>query len=378
MATTYNCSAHPWIDEAVKFWFQPAYKAARESEKTVEKSLEEIADIKWGKYPTGKSMGTLAFDEATGRYRVRFTLVSKHNEPHKPAGMQRLLERAVAAHSAELEAALGRKEMKFIFGTEDFPITYPHQKLRVPSFQMCTDPGSSDVPVPDFTWEIYNQAQYVNSSWWDIRRLLLRKGAMLPWKRRERDLFMRGDAGVGYRKVLMPVMKEVQANGTDLNLFGVRVNVHSTGFYVSDGTHFTWLDNWCQHRYLVHTSGFSYSASLKYKLACGAVVINFDSAFKEFYYPALQAGVHWISLKEASREELLTQVAPALKKELQDLEARYTDSPPPMAIAAREFAATQLTGRALGCYWLKALVAYSKLYFAATPAEVPKEPVASW
>lgn len=41
--------------------------------------------------------------------------------------------------------------------------------------------------------------------------------------------------------------------------------------------HFSLLDNWCHRRYLVHTSGFSYSASLKYKLACGAVVVSFES-----------------------------------------------------------------------------------------------------
>lgn len=44
-----------------------------------------------------------------------------------------------------------------------------------------------------------------------------------------------------------------------------------------------------------------------------------------------------------------------------------------MALAAREFALHQLTEGALSCYWFQALVAYSKLYFAATAADVPAE-----
>jgi hypothetical protein len=46
---------------------------------------------------------------------------------------------------------------------------------------------------------------------WDIRPLLLAKAHMVPWRLREKDLFMRGDANVGYRKTLMPFLHEVQA-----------------------------------------------------------------------------------------------------------------------------------------------------------------------
>ena len=50
---------------------------------------------------------------------MRWQLLWKHNEPHKPAGMQQLMERAVAAHGTDLAAAWGPgKEVKFIFGTE--------------------------------------------------------------------------------------------------------------------------------------------------------------------------------------------------------------------------------------------------------------------
>ncbi|GLI65058.1 hypothetical protein VaNZ11_008484 [Volvox africanus] len=371
--SAYECSAHPWIDETVKHWFRASYATARNSDKTVEESLEAIADIKWGEYHTGKSMGILTYDDSVGAYRIAFKELHRHNEPHKPAGMQRVIERAVMQHNADLVRSLGKKELKFIFGTEDFPIVDTWLKLRLPSFQMCHSPETADVPVPDFTWELYNQAQYTNNSWWEVRRLLLLKSAMLPWKLRERDLFMRGDAGVGYRKVLMPFMHEAQVNRSDVALFGMKVNFRSTGFYVTEMRHFSWLDNWCQHRYLVHTSGLTYSASLKYKLACGAVILNFRGDFQEFYYPALKPGVHMLSFPEVDREALVTKVAPELKSRLAELESAHQDTPPPMAMAAREFAVTQLTDASLSCYWYKTLLAYAGLYFAATPADIPAE-----
>ncbi|GIL78480.1 hypothetical protein Vretifemale_7822 [Volvox reticuliferus] len=213
--SAYDCSAHPWIDETVKHWFRASYETARNSDKTIEESLEAIANIQWGKYYTGKSMGILTYDDSVGAYHVTFKELHRHNEPHKPAGMQRVIERAIMQHNADLVRALGKKELKFIFGTEDFPIVDTWLNLRLPSFQMCHSPETADVPVPDFTWELYSQAQYTNNSWWEVRRLLLLKSAMLPWKLRERDLFMRGDAGVGYRKVLMPFMHEVQVRGNE-------------------------------------------------------------------------------------------------------------------------------------------------------------------
>ena len=62
-----------------------------------------------------------------------------------------------------------------------------------------------------------------------------------------------------------------------------------------------WLDSQCEHKVQVHTSGFSYSAALKYKLACGSLVLKFDSFYQEFYEPALIDGVHVVKV-EAERD----------------------------------------------------------------------------
>ena len=168
--------------------------------------------------------------------------------------------------------------------------------------------------------------------------------------------------------------------------------------------------------------GAAYSAGLRYKLACGSVVFMFESKYQEFYYPALEPGVHYISLPEADEETLQTEVFPKMKEAVSSLEVRrgsrgnrvgirhsgtvacwprlglgcpchlcneityntpwmnfkltsncppmitcqaYGNDvlPPPMGRAARDFVRDQLTPEAFSCYWLKALVMYSQVYF---------------
>lgn len=54
--------------------------------------------------------------------------------------------------------------------------------------------------------EDYPEAEYINTSFWSIRDLVLLKGAMVPWRRKHRDIFMRHFGGVGYRRTLLPIL----------------------------------------------------------------------------------------------------------------------------------------------------------------------------
>ncbi len=56
-----------------------------------------------------------------------------------------------------------------------------------------------------------------------VRRLLLLKAGMVRWEDRDTSLFMRGDAGVGYRKVLMPFMHQVQVGAGVVWWCGLRL-----------------------------------------------------------------------------------------------------------------------------------------------------------
>ena len=73
-------------------------------------------------------------------------------------------------------------------------------------------------------------------------------------------------------------------------------------------------------RYLIHTQGYSYSAALRYKLACGSVVFLFENWNQEFYYPALQPGVHYISLPEGDEDALHDMIFPKMKATIEGIE----------------------------------------------------------
>lgn len=150
-------------------------------------------------------------------------------------------------------------------------------------------------------------------------------------------------------------------------MLGVRSDVQDTGFVASNKNSFLWLDHWCSYRYIIHTAGFSYSAGLKYKLACGSVVFKFKSVYTEFWEPALKPDVHFIELAE-EEDKFHEHNVPKMREVLRHLEEQYGGEQPPVAVEGRRFALHQLTKDSLSCYWYKALERYADLYFASPPA----------
>ena len=78
-------------------------------------------------------------------------------------------------------------------------------------------------------------------------------------------------------------------------------------------------------RYLIHTQGATYSAGLRYTLACGSVVFIFENKYQEFYYPALEPGVHYVSLPEGDEETLQNKIFPRMKETIAGLEGVSMD-----------------------------------------------------
>ncbi|GAX76445.1 hypothetical protein CEUSTIGMA_g3890.t1 [Chlamydomonas eustigma] len=365
-------TAYPWVEPAVRKFAEPMYTSARKSEQSNSAALKAIKGIKWGKFPPGMEQVTL---KVVDEDKINMTVdrVSNPNQPYKPVGMLKVLERAVRTHEKELVQLLKDKAepLVFIVESEDFPIVFKHERWKLPAFAMCTDEAHIDIPVPDFTFEDYPETSYANTSFWAIKELLLHKESMVPWSKRQRNVFMRHFGGVGYRKTLLPVLIGHQQNGTDSENLGLKTDVVDTGFVTSNQKDFVWLDRQCTYRYLLHTAGFSYSAGLKYKLACGSVVLLFESKYQEFYYPALKPGEHYESFPEADADTLHKNVFPQIKARLHKLEAEHHDNRPDMAQAARDFARSQLTQEALSCYWLKALIVYSKIFYLPSRHAVP-------
>lgn len=362
--TAQDCgSRFPWIEPTLDKWYEPVIKSARESKMTTNESLQAIRDLMWGDYMPGKEEVILQHDLQTDKVVMTVNRVSKPNQEHKPPGMLKLIRKAVEKHNAELARVLQGRELRLIMQTEDFPIVRKEWNWKLPAFSMCADPDNIDVPVPDFTFEDYPETHYSNGSWWAVKQLLAFKGYMVGWRERTRRVFMRHYSGVGPRKHIMPKFIEMQNQKNDEALLGVKSDVQDTGFVASRMDTFLWLDHWCSYRYLIHTAGFSYSAGLKYKLACGSLVFKFKSRYSEFWEPGLKPGVHFVELEE-EESAFHSRSVPLMRSTIQQAEREYHDRQPPMAVEGRNFAMHQLTKDSLSCYWYKNIERYANVYYS--------------
>jgi len=60
----------------------------------------------------------------------------------------------------------------------------------------------------------------------------------------------------------MPLFMSYQNSSRDVDAFGAHMNVGDTGFspHFAKRDTYVFLDQQCDHRYQIHTAGFSYSA----------------------------------------------------------------------------------------------------------------------
>lgn len=201
-ADTLCPAEYPWIGPALEGFFQPARESAQESIQTSEQSLAAIDEITWmDGYHPGHDLVTLRFNHSTQRYDLTSETRSPHNRQYKRDCMLEVLKAAVTRFSDDLAVALDRRELRFVFETEDFGIIWTGAKSKLPAFSMSTDAQHVDIPVPDFTYGCYPETRYANSSWPAVAELLRSKAAMVGWRDRHSGLFHRSNWGVGPRRV---------------------------------------------------------------------------------------------------------------------------------------------------------------------------------
>lgn len=371
-STRHLClDTYPWIQPTVDAWFAPALRSYNESTQTSQEALDKILqDIKWGDYTPGHDVITLAFDATTDSYSVLSKVGSPPNREHKQRCILPSLRAAVEAHNNELKRAFNEQNISFAIATEDFPIIQKDMGWKLPAFALCAEENSIDIPVPDFTFGCYPETRYEDSSWEGIKQKIFDYTKDSAWTERHADIFSRGYWGVGPRQVLMPWLNGLHAHKEDVVKLGVEVNVGDSGWEASDDQAFVPLHEQCNHKYLLHTAGFSYSAGLKYKLACGSVVFYTDSTYSEWYYPALEDGVHVIRLPgkklenhpNADLSEFEHIAVPIIKAVIEA--TNNSTEEVALASGARQFAEENLSVEAVSCYWMAVLMKYGSLYLA--------------
>lgn len=381
---------HAWIDGALDGFFASARAEATASKESVEEGLARFGKVKWGEYTPGQDMAVISCDRAAGTCSMRVDRVSPPNQPWKSPCIVQGLRNAVETHQRALAELLGGRELKLTIETEDFPITSVRSGARLPSFAMCAAKESIDIPIPDFTYGCYPETRYGNdSSWPRIFALLDHKASALSWSDRATDLFQRSNWGVGPRRSLLPaIVKAVEdraraatkGNPDDQPsremlreaLGGADLDVEDTKFMASHSDSYRRLEAWCDHKYALHTAGFSYSAALKYRLACGGLVFRVPSRWTEFYEPGLEHAGAAVTLPPYEHEfgderlkEWVEQALPIIADTIRATKDGKDD--PEVALKGRAFVRDELSRDGLDCYWYGALLRYADLYFGSPP-----------
>lgn len=202
------------------------------------------------------------------------------------------------------------------------------------------------VRIPDFTMMSWPEAYAYK--WEDKRKSLLALSYKLPFAERKKKAFWVGNVGTSIdRGILRDWM-----DSNPLSKLLMEFRNHD----LADRNGTTPLEDHCYYRYLIHLRGISYSARLKYLLACGSLVFFLvrdgdmqREMYREYWYD------HLIRLGEQGQPHLILVRSPQhLYEQLQYYEA-HEEEARVIAERGRAFVENFLHMDAIYCHYLKIL-----------------------
>lgn len=202
----------------------------------------------------------------------------KQTHKHKADSVVKLIQHVVQLHQPMLLPELRQlqdRRSSFFVSINDFQAEDRGSPL--PLLERCTTVSSTaGVPIPDYTFNDYQEARSSNSDgrWQALLSILLNFAASNNVTQRQPKLTWRGSANQPHFIWTLPLEHRHRRTHAVAQLMQHRGRLERAGIKVDvQGGHLNWSQQ-CTSRYLLHLDGYSYSASLKYKLACGAVILR--------------------------------------------------------------------------------------------------------
>ena len=171
------------------------------------------------------------------------------------------------------------------------------------------------------------------------------------------------------RAAIVPRLKKLVRVGA---MGRVQADIKDTSSSANRRKNFVALEEQCHSKYLLHLSGNGYSAGLKYKLACGSLVLFVRDPSEEFFYPGLIEGEHFVALPypnlwiaDAAQQQLELDriLVSALNMTLTRFQGAAGEREAErIALAGQRFALEQLRSSALECYWYAVLRHYELIF----------------
>lgn len=119
----------------------------------------------------------------------------------------------------------------------------------------------------------------------------------------------------------------------------------------------------CDHRYLLHLQGNTYSSRLKYLLLCGSVVFMPQQEFEEWWYPAIPA---------ADTAIVSNEIVIHVKSDVSDLDSKVnlfrdengvpTERAVQTALRSLNFSMTVFSRQSVNCYWASVIIGAARAW----------------
>jgi hypothetical protein len=247
-------------------------------------------------------------------------------------------------------------DVDFVVSIHDFP--HPATKDRtLPVFAMGKTKEHKVILFPDHTF--WNWYEASTKNWPKTAASLTRAARKIAWSDKVGKALFSGAPTAPMRAA----MARVSVGHPEL--FELRIHEQERSKFIT-------LQEHCKHKYLLHLAGITYSARLKYLLLCNSTVIapalgktgsQQPGGWIEFYYQALESGVHFIDSENSSNTVVV----------LRQLE-QDQDYARQIASRGAAWAQQNLNMDSVWGYWRDLLAAYaSKLEFIPVvhPEAVP-------
>lgn len=282
-----------------------------------------------------------------------------HDWQSRVKAMLALLQSAV--ESASWEERQEMEGIEFVFSTADKDGTHNDDGAGWVLDKRVTDkPGQ--YLIPDFSFAAWPEAGIATYA--EFRREAEKVNQKWPWKTKKDKLFWRGDPNTGspFRQSLLQ-----QNNSADADQWS---DIQRTSFWESGFSKIILPEDHCEHKYLLHSEGNSYSGRSKYILGCSSAVVMHRLEWTQHFHPAL------IGATDHADRNIIEMSGPLFEglgskiKELQAQDRRslksWVSSAPPSSEAAtvaanahRTLTQRYLSPAATACYIRAALHSYS-------------------
>lgn len=239
-------------------------------------------------------------------------------------------------------------EMDILIYTGDY-LSSTHQSQTFPIFMASKRVGDSKFLIPDFTFHDWKEAFL--EDWGSMQKIMKNARDDHPYNNRS-DLAYWSGANISPNRVNLietsirhPDMVDAEFVDWESVYKSIKAN--------EPIKHFKLLPSHCEHKYLIHSEGISYSSRLKYLLSCGSVVFTPPLHHREFWYHLIHPD-HVITINEDYGN---------LVERLNEVKGWDLDKRENTRRSAYEALESQLTMEGVHCYWTALIVRYAKLKF---------------